>query len=70
MSWRFRRRLRLHRWVWLNLAQRSVSLTVGRAGLCLNLSRRGVQLTLGLPGSGVHYQWRCRWPWGHTKGSG
>jgi Protein of unknown function (DUF4236) len=56
MSLRFRRRLRITRGVWQNVAKRRVSTSIGEHGATLNVSKRGTQTTLGLRGPGLSYR--------------
>jgi hypothetical protein len=59
MDWRFRKRIRIVKCLWLNLSKRGGSLSVGGYGLTANISKKGLHETLGLPGSGISYQ-TCR----------
>lgn len=57
MGVRVQRRLRVGRWLWLNVSGRGLSVTFGRRGLKLNLSAAGIVLTVGWIGSGVSYRY-------------
>jgi Protein of unknown function (DUF4236) len=57
MDWRFRKRIRIVKGLWLNLSKRG-SLSVGGHGLTANISKKGVRETVGLPGNGISYQTR------------
>lgn len=57
MGVRVQRRLRVGRWLWLNVSGRGLSVTLGRRGLKLNLSAAGIVLTVGWIGSGVSYRY-------------
>lgn len=58
MGWRFRKRIRIVKGLWINLSKRGGSLSVGGHGLTANISKKGVRETVGLPGSGISYQTR------------
>jgi Protein of unknown function (DUF4236) len=58
MDWRFRKRIRIVKGLWLNLSKRDGSLSVGGHGLTANILKKGVRETVGLPGSGISYQTR------------
>ena len=62
MSFRFRKRARILRHLWLNLGKGGMSLSFGVPGLSLNLGKKGVQTSVGLPGSGVSYRSNRRRP--------
>jgi hypothetical protein len=54
MGWRFRRRLRLARGLYLNLGKSgATSVSIGSRDAHLTLGRRGRRTTVGLPGSGL-----------------
>jgi hypothetical protein len=56
MAWRYRRRLRLARGLYLNLGKTgATSISLGTRGAHLTLGRRGRRATVGLPGSGLSY---------------
>ena len=55
MGWRFRKRIRIVKGLWINLSKRGGSLSVGGHGLTANISKKGVRETVGLPGSGISY---------------
>jgi len=56
MAWRYRRRLRLARGLYLNVGKTgATSLSLGVRGARLTLGRRGKRATIGLPGSGLSY---------------
>jgi len=58
IGWRFRKRIRIVKGLWINLSKRGGSLSVGGHGLTANISKKGVRETVGLPGSGISYQTR------------
>ncbi len=55
MGFRFRRSLTLIPGMKLNLAGKSLSLSVGRKGATQNIGLKGTRTTFGLPGSGLSY---------------
>ena len=64
---RFQKRIRLGRWLTLNLSRDGASVSVGVRGLRINVGRRGFFITLGVPGSGWSY--RGGFPWRRAKRS-
>jgi len=60
MSWRFRKRIGLGRFLHLNLSRSGVSVSTGIPGLTFNTNRRGTMATASLPGSGISYRTRRR----------
>jgi hypothetical protein len=58
MGFRFRKRFRIAKGLYLNLGKRSGSLSIGRRGATMNISEKGVRETVGLPGTGISYQTR------------
>jgi hypothetical protein len=56
VSWRFRRRLRIARGLYLNLGKRGASVSLGVRGAHVTFCRRGKRATIGLPGSGLSYE--------------
>jgi Protein of unknown function (DUF4236) len=59
MSFRFRKRIRLSKWLRVNLSKSGASLSVGKRRATVNLSkRRGTTLTVGAPGTGLSYHAR------------
>ncbi len=58
MGWRFRKRKKLGRGVFLNVGKRSASVSVGPRGAKVNVGRRGVSASLSLLGTGLAYVWR------------
>ncbi len=62
MGFRFRRRLRIAKGLYLNVSKTGTSVSIGRRGATLNLSEHGTRTTVGLPGSGLSYRSRTR-PW-------
>jgi hypothetical protein len=61
MGFRFRKRIRIVKGLWINLSKRGGSLSVGGHGLTAKISKKGVRETVGLPGSGISYQTRRVW---------
>jgi hypothetical protein len=56
MGWRYRRRLRLARGLYLNLGKTGItSISAGGRGARMTFGRRGGRATVGLPGSGLSY---------------
>jgi uncharacterized protein DUF4236 len=58
MGIRFRKRIRIGKFLHVNLSKSGASLSVGRRGATVNVGRRGTTATVGIPGSGVSYQAR------------
>jgi hypothetical protein len=56
MGFRFRKRIRIAKGLYLNLGRRSGSLSIGRRGATMNISEKGVHETVGLPGTGISYR--------------
>jgi hypothetical protein len=56
MGFRFRKRIRLGKGVYLNLGKRGSSLSIGRRGATMNVSKKGVRDTFSVPGTGISYQ--------------
>lgn len=55
MSLRFRKTFTIFPGVRLNIAKKSLSVSLGRDGATVNLGKQGVRGTVGLPGSGLSY---------------
>jgi hypothetical protein len=55
MSFRFRRRIRMVRGLWINLSKGFSSLSIGGRGLTTNIGKRGLRTTIGIPGTGISY---------------
>jgi ribosomal protein L28 len=43
MSWRFRKRIRLAKGLWINLSKKGGSLSVGGRGATMNISKKGLR---------------------------
>jgi len=56
MGFRFRKRIRLAKGLYLNLSKRGGSLSIGSRGTTTNISKKGVRDTLSLTGTGISYQ--------------
>ena len=56
MGFRFRKRVRLAKGLYLNLSQRGGSLSIGSRGATANISKKGIRDTFSLPGTGISYQ--------------
>jgi hypothetical protein len=56
MGFRFRKRIRLGKGVYLNLGKRGSSLSIGGRGATMNVSKKGVRDTFSVPGTGISYQ--------------
>jgi uncharacterized protein DUF4236 len=56
MGFRFRKRIRLGKGVYLNLGKKGSSLSIGGRSSTMNISKRGVRNTLRVPGTGISYQ--------------
>ena len=56
MGFRFRKRIRLAKGVYINLSKKGGSLSVGGRGATMNVSKRGVRDTFSVPGTGLSYQ--------------
>lgn len=57
-SFRFRRTIRLGRWLRLNLSKTGTSVSVGRPGATVNIRGDKVDGTVGVPGTGLSYRER------------
>jgi hypothetical protein len=59
MGFRFRKRIRVAKRLYVNLSKSGTSFSIGQRGATVNLSkRRGPTLTVGAPGTGLSYQTR------------
>ena len=56
MGFRFRKRIRLGKGIWINLSKKGGSLSVGGRGATMNVSKKGVRDTFSAPGTGISYQ--------------
>jgi len=56
MSFRFRKRISLGKFLHMNLSKSGASLSIGKRGATVNVGRRGTTATVGIPGLGVSYQ--------------
>jgi hypothetical protein len=56
MGFRFRKRIRLAKGLYLNLGKGGGSLSIGSQGAMTNISKKGVRDTFSLPGTGISYQ--------------
>jgi hypothetical protein len=56
MGFRFRKRIRLAKVLYINLTKKGGSLSVGGRGASMNISKRGVRDTFSVPGTGLSYQ--------------
>jgi hypothetical protein len=56
MGFRFRKRIRLAKGIYINLSKKGGSLSVGGRGATMNVSKRGVRDTFSAPGTGISYQ--------------
>jgi hypothetical protein len=56
MGFRFRKRIRLGKGIWINLSKKGGSLSVGGRGATMNVSKKGVRDTFSVPGTGISYQ--------------
>ena len=56
MGFRFRKRIRLAKGLYLNLSKRGGSLSFGGRGATMNISKKGVRDTFSVPGTGISYQ--------------
>jgi Protein of unknown function (DUF4236) len=55
MGFRFRKRIRLGKGIWINLSKKGGSLSVGGRGATMNVSKKGVRDTFSAPGTGTSY---------------
>jgi hypothetical protein len=55
MGLRFRRSIRLGKFLRINLSKTGASLSAGRPGATVNFGPKGKKLTVGLPGTGLSY---------------
>ena len=62
MGFRFRRRVRLARGIWLNVGKSGSSLSVGGRGATANFGKDGTTTTVGIPGTGLSYRTTARAP--------
>ena len=56
MGFRFRKKIRLAKGVYINLGKKRASLSIGAKGATMNVSKRGVRETFSIPGTGISYQ--------------
>jgi hypothetical protein len=56
MGFRFSRRLRLGKGIWLNVSKSGTSLSLGGKGMTVNFGKKGTTTTVGLPGTGIAYR--------------
>jgi hypothetical protein len=56
MGFRFRKRIRLGKGIWINLSRKGGSLSLGGRGATMNVSRKGVRDTFSARGTGLSYQ--------------
>jgi Protein of unknown function (DUF4236) len=56
MGFRFRKRIRLGKGIWINLSKKGGSLSVGGRGATMNVSKKGVRDTFSARGTGISYQ--------------
>ena len=56
MGFRFRKRIRLGKGIWINLSKKGGSFSVGGRGATMNVSKKGVRDTFSAPGTGISYQ--------------
>jgi hypothetical protein len=56
VGFRFRKRIRLAKGLYLNLSKKGSSLSVGRRGATMNVSKKGARNTFSVPGTGISYQ--------------
>ncbi len=62
MGLRFRRTIRLGRWIRLNVSKSGLSISAGKPGATINVSERGVYGTVGAPGTGLSYREKISLP--------
>ncbi len=55
MGFRFRRRIRVAKGLYLNVSKSGTSLSVGGRGATVNFGKHGTRTTVGLPGTGISY---------------
>jgi hypothetical protein len=60
MGFRFRKRIRLNKGLYINLGKKSGSVSIGGNGVTTNVSKRGIRNTFSLPGTGLSYQTKTR----------
>jgi hypothetical protein len=56
MGWLFRKRLRLGKFVSINLSKSGVGLSVGPPGAKLSVNPKRARVQVGIPGTGVGYR--------------
>ena len=63
MGFRFQRRIRLGKGLWVNLSKSGAGFSVGRRGLRFSISPKGKkQVSVGAPGTGMSYRTGCILP--------
>ena len=56
MGMRFQRRIRILPWLYLNLGNGGVSISIGPRGAKMTIGKRGVKGSIGVPGTGIRYE--------------
>lgn len=62
MSWIFRKKIKLASCVYLNFGKKGVSTTLGTKGLKVNIGSKGIQLYSSIPGTGIGYRHKLKFP--------
>lgn len=58
MGLRFYKRIRIFKYLYLNISKSGISFSFGEPGKGLNVSNRGVSASVGVPGTGLSYRKR------------
>jgi hypothetical protein len=61
MGFRFRKSVRLGKFIRVNFSRSGMSLGLGPPGANMNVGPRGVRKTVGIPGTGLSYQTFSKW---------
>lgn len=60
MGFRFHRRVRLNKWVHLNISKSGLGFSLGKRGLRMSISPKGKKsVSVGVPGSGASCRTGC-----------
>lgn len=58
---RIQKRIKMARFLWVNVSKSGVSFSFGRRGLWLNIGKGGTNLSVSAPGTGVSYRRKLSW---------
>jgi Protein of unknown function (DUF4236) len=63
VGFKFRKRIKLARGLWVNWSKGFPSFSIGKRGFTTNIGKRGVRTTVGISGSGMSYTTKtAKWP--------